>query len=379
MAETRLIYLDHAATTPIDPVVLAAMQPYFSDTFYNPSATYAAARSVKQDVETARARVAHHLGARTSDITFTAGGTEANNLLIHGIMQQFPEGNCIVSAVEHDSVLESAKQYKHKLLPVDKDSRVLTGELEKLIDDRTVLVSVQYANNEIGTIQPLREIAAIMRRKRSGRSNYPLYLHTDACQAPAYLDLHTARLGVDAMTINASKIYGPKQIGALYAHGLDLTPLVRGGGQEHGLRSGTENVAGIIGFARALDLVQDRRHEEVTRLKALQTLFITLLTEHIPEAIINGSQKTRLPNNVHITIPGQDNERLMMKLDKEYIICAVGSACSASDEEPSHVLKAIGLSDADAQASLRFTMGLCTTEKDIRRVVSVLGNILQRS
>jgi cysteine desulfurase len=203
-----------------------------------------------------------------------------------------------------------------------------------------------------------------------------LYVHIDACQAPAYLDIHAARLGVDAMTINSGKIYGPKQTGALFVKaGTVLAAQTLGGGQERGMRSGTENIANIIGFARALDLVQERRHEETARVQKLQKLFFGLLEEKIPAVVINGSRKHRLPNNVHITLPGYDNERLMMELDEQGIQCAVGSACSASNEEPSHVLKAMGLSDAEAQASLRFTMGIQTSEADIRRVVDVLTKL----
>lgn len=377
MAIKKPIYLDHAATTPVDPLVFAAMQPYFTDNFYNPSATYTAARAVKRDIEVARASIAHHLGARPNEITFTAGGTEANNLFIHGVMQKFPGANCVVSAVEHDSVLKPAGQYDVRIAPVLPDGTVDLKALEKLIDDKTVLVSVMYANNEIGTIQPIKQIAQIVAKKRTQRSNHPLYLHTDACQASAYLDLHVSRLGVDAMTINASKIYGPKQVGALFVKaGVKLQPQIVGGGQERGLRSGTEQVAGVIGLAAALELVQSRRHEEVKHLKQLQQLFISELTAAIPAAMVNGSMKHRLPGNVHLTIPGQDNERLMILLDNQGVLCAVGSACSASNEEPSHVLKAIGLSDIDAQASLRFTMGHTTTEADIRFTVNALREAL---
>jgi cysteine desulfurase len=255
-----------------------------------------------------------------------------------------------------------------------------TDKLIELIDENTVLVSVMYANNEIGTIEPLRDVAEIVRQKRAERgypNGKPLYLHTDACQASAYLGLHVSRLGVDLMTINASKIYGPKQVGALYVRaGVTLAPVISGGGQERNLRSGTENVAGIIGFATALELVQSRRIEEVNRLQQLQKTFRHLIAEKLSNVIVNGSQKHSLPNNVHITIPGADNERIMMQLDELGILVAVGSACSASSEEPSHVLRAIGMSDEDARSSLRITMGHSTSEDDIRRTVDTLRSIL---
>ncbi len=234
-----------------------------------------------------------------------------------------------------------------------------------------------YANNEVGTVQPLGRLAqaleAIRRERRTKGNKLPLYFHTDAAQAAAYLDLHAARLGVDLMTINAGKIYGPKQAGALFvSSAVRLQPQVFGGGQERGLRSGTENVAGAIGLATALDMVQTRRHTEVTRLQGLQKLFFELISQELPSAVPNGSRKMRLPNNVHITIPGTDNERLIFQLDEAGILCAAGSACSADSGEPSHVLKAMGLSDQDARSSLRFTMGAGTTEAHIRTTVEKL-------
>lgn len=371
------IYLDHAATTPMDPQVLAVMQPFFTDQFYNPSATYSAARSVKSSLDTARSDIAHYIGAKPSELVFTAGGTEANNLAVSGIMELFPDAHLLVSAIEHDSVLMPARKYNHTELSVANDGRIDLESLKASIQSDTVLISIQYANNEIGTIQPLSDIAAIVqavrRERRSQGNDLPLLFHTDACQAPAYLDIHAARLGIDLMTLNASKIYGPKQIGLLYVKsGVRLQPQILGGGQERGQRSGTENVASIIGFAKALQLVQARRHEESKRLYELQKAFIEQLEQTVPRATVNGSLKHRLVNNIHLTFPGIDNETLMMQLDNEGVICAVGSACSASNEEPSHVLKAIGMTDAEAQSSLRFTPGLSTTSQSIQTVVSLL-------
>jgi cysteine desulfurase len=375
------IYLDYAAATPMEPLVLEAMRPYFDERFYNPSALYLAAKEVAQDITGARAQIADLLGARPGEVIFAAGGTEANNLAIHGVMQRFPDGNVVVSAVEHDSVRRVAEVYDNREAPVLADGRVDPSQLAKLIDDNTVLVSVMYANNEIGTIQPIKQVAALVAEVRQARkqqgNDRPLYLHTDACQAANYLDLHVSRLGVDLMTINGGKIYGPKQSGALYVRaGVQLAPQVLGGGQEHGMRSGTENVAGIIGLAKALQLVQAKRHDESSRLQALQQDFIKQLAQKIPTAVVNGSLKHRLPNNVHITIPGQDNERLIMALDQAGIQAAAGSACSASHEEPSHVLKAIGLSEPQAQASLRFTMGQATTPEAVTQTVDTLLKLI---
>ncbi len=376
----KLIYLDYAAATPMDPSVLQAMQPYFASQFFNPSATYAAAEGVRRDLAAARGRIAHWLGARPSEIVFTAGGTEANNLAIKGVMQAYPDGNIVVSAIEHESVLRPAHEFDCREAQVSREGIVDVQQLISLIDDKTVLVSVMYANNEVGTIQPIRQIAGELEKVRQARktagNSRPLYFHTDAAQAAVYLDLHAARLGVDLVTINAGKIYGPKQVGALFVSSkVQLKAQITGGGQERSLRSGTENVAGAIGLAKALDLVQERRHEEVARLQALQKLFFDLLEEHFSQVVINGSRKNRLPNNVHITFPGQDNERLIFQLDEAGILCAAGSACSASSEEPSHVLKAMHKTDAEAQSSLRFTMGNQTTETDIRKVLDALQQL----
>jgi len=375
------IYLDYAAATPMDPAVLEVMLPYFSEHFYNPSATYLPAVAVRKDLEAARGRIAQLLGARPSEIVFTAGGTEANNLAIRGIMELHPEANIVTSAIEHESVLRTAHAYSCIEAPVTPQGVASADTLLPLINDHTVLVSVMYANNEVGTVQPIHQIAlgldAIRKQRRKAGNNMPLYLHVDAAQAAAYLDLHVARLGVDLMTLNAGKIYGPKQCGLLFAAShVRFAPQMLGGGQERGLRSGTENVAAAIGFAKALELVQNQRKQETERLKQLQNLFFDRLQKAIPNVIINGSTKTRLPNNVHITIPGTDNERIIIELDNAGILCAAGSACSASNEEPSHVLQAMGVSKADAQASLRFSMGLQTDEAAIRRVVEVLTSVL---
>lgn len=375
------IYLDHAAATPLAPEVLEAMLPYLKTEYYNPSAQYLAARSVKKDLDTARARIAHWLGARPSEIIFTAGGTEANNLTIHGIMRRYPQANAIVSTIEHEAILRPVELYSHKLAPVLEDGRLDISRLEKLIDDQTVLVSIMYVNNEIGTIEPLKHIAEILVKVRAERrkagNTLPLFFHTDACQAGSYLDLHVARLGVDLMTINASKLYGPKQTGALYvASSIELSPLVLGGGQERKLRSGTENVAGIIGFAKALDMAQEMRHQEAMRARQLQSTFLNTLSNTLSNLQINGSLKHRIPSNIHVTFPGHDNERLMMALDEHGIIAASGSACSASNDEPSHVLKAIGLSDELARSSLRFTLGRSTTDADIVKVVTTIQKLV---
>ena len=378
----RPIYLDYAAATPLDPEVLATMQPYFTEEFYNPSTTYAAGRQVRAGIDDARRGIALVMGARSSDIIFTAGATEANNLALSSIMQTYPGKRLVVSAIEHPSVRETAQQFTYTEWPVTPDGIIDLTAAGELLQPDVVLVSVMYANNEVGTIQPLRHLAALVQAERKRRQTAgdptPLYLHTDATQAANYLDLHVSRLGVDLMTLNGGKIYGPKQIGLLYAQtGVPLTPLIRGGGQERGMRSGTENVAGIIGMCVALERAQAQRHDETQRLHLLQTLFLDLFRAQIPAGIINGSLTNRLPNNVHVTIPGHDNERLLMALDNQGIMVATGSACSASNEEPSHVLAAMDISESLAQSSLRFTMGRATTETDIRCTVTVLEQLVR--
>jgi cysteine desulfurase len=291
-------------------------------------------------------------------------------------MRQFPKGNIVVSGIEHESVLEPANGYDCRVVAVGADGRINLDDLEKKIDKHTVLVSIMYANNEIGTVQPIRQISQIIAAKRRGRQELPLYFHTDACQAANYLDLHVSRLGVDLLTLNGGKIYGPKQSGVLYVKaGLSLQPQISGGGQERGLRSGTENIASAVGLAQALEIAQTMRHAEAERLQTLQQKFFNLLETQLPEVVINGSRKWRLPNNVHTTLPGKDNERLLFQLDQKGVLAAAGSACNASKDTPSHVLRAMGLSDSDAQSSLRFTMGRATTEADIASTVQLLGEL----
>lgn len=383
MSTAQPIYLDYAAATPLDPRVLKAMEPYFTDQFYNPSATYNEARKVRQDLDSARSKVAHWLGAKSSEIIFTAGGSEANNLAIHGIMRQFPDANIVVSSIEHESVLAAAQRYDCREVAMKPDGTIDLLDLEKKIDENTVLVSVMYANNEIGTIQPLRDVYEIISAKRAARPqstvhSLPLFFHSDACQATNYLDLNAARLGVDLLTLNGGKIYGPKQSGALFVRGgIKLQPLVDGGGQERGLRNGTENVAGAIGFSVALEITQEMRHQEAKRLQTIQQEFFKLITQELPRAVINGSLKRRLPNNVHLTFPDMDNERLLIQLDEAGVQAAAGSACSASNEESSHVLKSIGLTDQEARASIRFTLGRATTSDTIKRTVELLASLIK--
>jgi cysteine desulfurase len=374
------LYFDHAAATPVDSRVLEAMLPYFSEQFYNPSALYGPAVAVANAVAAARATVGQLIGAHPSEVVFTAGGTEANNLAIRGVMEHFPGKKMATLAIEHDSVLGPASLYDSTIVPVGEDGRAKLAAIKDAVTDDTVLVSVQYGGNEIGTVQPLSDIGQFIKEARQARreagNDTPLYLHTDACQVPLYLDVHVARLGVDLLTLNGGKIYGPKQSGVLYvARGVELAPLILGGGQERAIRSGTENVPAIIGFARALDLAQAGRKAESSRLSKLRDDCMQELEAKVPGLEITGSKRFRLPNNVHVTIDGTDNERLLFELDQRGILAAAGSACSASSEEPSHVLKALGFTDAKARGSLRFTFGHATNKSAIDTLIKTLADL----
>lgn len=375
-------YFDYAAATPLLPEVEAAMQPFWRQRFYNPSALYLEARKNRQTLEAARHIIAQGLGARLAEIVFTAGGTEANNLAIRGVLEEFNGGNIVTCAIEHDSVLRSAKLFNNHIVSVDNKGFVRLDNLKKAISDKTVLVSIIYASNEIGTIQPIKEISKVIgdikvdRQKR--RIETPLYFHTDACQAANYLDMQISRLGVDLMTINAGKIYGPKQCGALCVRsGVKLKPLILGGGQEWNKRSGSENLAGIVGFATAWQQIRATYHIETKRLANLRDNFFKQINQKLPKVIINGPLGSkRLANNVNITIPNQDNERLVMLLDELGMQVASGSACSASSDEPSHVLKAIGLTNEAAGSSLRISLGHYTTEKSLNHLVNILAKLV---
>lgn len=358
------------------------MEPYFFTEFYNPSSSYLAARKVKAAVEEARGRVAHWLGAKPAEVIFTAGATEANNLALHGIMRQFPNAHAVVLATEHEAILAPMDSYDHTIAFVDQKGDVPIDALRGCITNTTVLVSVGYANNEIGTIQPLSQIAGMIQQVREHRrangNTRPIYLHTDASQASPYLDLHASRLGVDLMSINAGKVYGPKQVGALYVNSkVALGPVITGGGQERGLRSGTENVAGIIGMSVALDIAQANRKQTIAKEAALRDFLQSELQKRYPEMIVNGNQRRRLPNNLHVSWPGVDGERVLMACDEQGLQVATGAACSANKQTGSHVLKAIGLNQAAADGSLRFSLGKYTTKEDIERTIEIIDNVLR--
>lgn len=377
-------YFDYAAATPLDKNVIASMLPVMNGQFFNPSSSHKLGRAAKAELDLQRKKAAELLGVKPINIVFTAGASEANNLAISGVMQAHPNGNVIVSAVEHESVMAVSQKYDVRVAPVDERGLVILEELEKLIDEQTALVSVMYANNEVGTIQPLRRISQMLEVVRATRKDHkntqPIYLHTDATQAVNYLDVHAHRLGVDLMTIGGGKIYGPKQTGLLCVlGGISLTPQVYGGGQEWGYRSGTENLAQITGLVQAMAQSQALRNTEVDRLRILQHQTIKRIRVLSPEIIVNGHLKHRLPNNIHVTLPGYDNERLIMQLEEMGVYVAAGSACAASSDRPSHVLRAMGLSDEAAQSSLRITMGRGTDENSVELLCSSIAELLVKN
>lgn len=383
MEETGSIYLDHAATTYVDPAVLKTMVPYLSEHFGNPSSLYSPGRRAKVAIERARATIAQILHAQPNEVIFTGSGTESDNLALFGVARAYRhQGNhIIVSAIEHKAVLEAAKKLEREgfavsYIGVDSNGLVDMDELRNALRKETILVSVMYANNEIGAIQPITEIAAAIKRHK-GEALLPL-LHTDACQAAGALDLDVTGLGVDLLTLNGSKIYGPKGVGCLYiTEGIQIEPMLVDGGQERSLRAGTENVAGIVGLAEALRLSEQLRPEESTRLIALRDYGIAELLKAIPRSRINGDRKQRLPNNINISIEGVEGESLLLMLDAQGIFVSTGSACTSADLDPSHVLLAIGLPEELAHGSLRLTLGRRTTKEELDKVITVLPGIVK--
>lgn len=373
------IYLDYAAATPVDQRVLDVMQPYFIEHFANPSSLYQDARVTRQALSEARAKVAARLGAKPTEVYFTAGATESINLAMQGVLREFPGKHVVTTAIEHEAVLATTQLFNHTVAGVPESGVVRVDDVLAAITDETVLVSVMMANNEIGTIQPIKNLAIGLEAIRKQRSNgLPLYLHTDAAQAATTLDVHVSRLGIDLMTLNGGKMYGPKQSGILYVRtGVRMQPLIHGGGQERGLRSGTENVAFAVGFAEALDIAQIQRKDESHRLANLRNNLQTIIQGAVPDIIINGDQKHRLPHNLNVTLPGLDGEAAVLYLDNAGVQASTGSACSIGSDEPSHVLLAIGRSAAEANASLRFTLGRNTTEADITAAAQIIVTTLQ--
>jgi len=375
----KRIYLDYAATTPVHPRVLQEMQPFFSERFGNPSSLHLFGQEAKMAVETARGRLARLIGAWPEEIVFTSGGTEADNFALEGIAYaQEDKGNhIIISAIEHHAVIKCAnflqsRGFQVTILPVGGDGLVDPGEVKKSITDKTILVSVMHANNEIGTIQPLPEISKVVKEKGS-------LLHSDAIQTVGHLPFNVDALGADLLSISAHKLYGPKGVGALYVRkGTKMVNLLHGGSQESGHRASTENVPAIIGLGVAAEVVLEEMLEERTRLIPLRDKLIKCILDKIPDTQLNGHPTLRLPNNVNISFKYVEGEAMILNLDLQGIAASSGSACSSGSTEPSHVLSAIGLAPEVARGSVRFTLGRLVKEEDINFVLEVLPKIVEK-
>lgn len=364
-----MIYLDEAATTPVRREVLEAMWPYLGPEFGNPSSHHEVGESASRALEQARADVAQRLGARPSEITFTSGGTESDNTAVKGIALATPRGrHVIVSAVEHPAVLESAEflgriGFEVTVLPVDADGMVSPASVASALRDDTTLVSIQYANNEVGTIQPIAELSALA----AGRG---APFHTDAVQAAGWLDLDVGRLGVQAMSISGHKLGAPKGIGILYVQRrVRCEPLIHGGGQEGGRRSGTENVAAAVGIAEALRQAGGTNDAETARRDA----FIARVLAEVPGAALTGHRSHRLPGSASFVFPGTSGEAILLELEAHGIVCSSGSACAAGSDDPSHVLIAMDVEPEVAQTAVRFTFGRMTTTDDLDTAASGLA------
>ena len=375
----KRIYLDYAATTPTHPEVVQAMLPYFTDAFGNPSSIYSYGQEARGVVEAAREKVARLIGAQEEEITFTSGGTEADNFAIKGTaLANENRGNHIItSAIEHHAVMETCRFLKRRgfdvtYLPVNEYGSVDPDSVREAITARTTLISIMHANNEMGTIQPIAEISKIAREAG-------IYFHTDAVQTAGHLPVSVNRLGAELLSISAHKLYGPKGVGALYIRkGTRLTTFLHGGEQERGRRASTENVPGIVGFGVAAELAGSEMGEEAERLSHLRDRLTRGLLEGIAHTHLNGHPIHRLPNNVNISVDFVEGEAMLLNLDLEGICASTGSACSSSSPEPSHVLLALGLSHEQAHGSLRFSLGRETTGPDIDKVLDVLPPVVTK-
>lgn len=372
-----MIYMDHSATSPVDPEVFEAMKPYFVDEFGNASTLYSLGRDARKAMENAREHVASLIGAKTEEIVFTAGGTESDNIAIKGTAYKLKDkGNHIItSSIEHPAVDETCKYLENNgfevtYLPVYEEGIVRISELEDAITDKTILITIMHANNEIGTIQPISEIGKVAREKK-------IYFHTDAVQTVGKIPVNVEELNVDMLSLSAHKVYGPKGIGALYVKkGVRLEPIMHGGGHEKGLRPGTENVSGIVGLGKACELAQNNLPENSKYITNLRDRLIDGVLNSVEKSYLNGHRTKRLPNNVNFRFAGIEGESLVLHLDSKGIAASTGSACSSKKLEPSHVLTALGLEHVDAHGSLRLTLGKENTEEDINHAIKSIQEIV---
>ncbi len=376
----RKVYMDHTAGMPVDERVLEAMMPYFTQNYGNPSSIHSFGNEARRAIDEARSKVAELIGAeKKEDIVFTSGGTESNNLAIKGVAYRNKEkGNHIItSSIEHMSVINTCKHlskqgFKVTHLPVDKYGIVDIEAFKKEITDKTILVSIMYANGEIGTIEPVKEIGKIAHSKGA-------FFHVDAVAAAGQIPINVQDENIDLLSLSSNDMYGPRGTGALYRKaGTRILPVIQGGGQERGLRSGTENLPGIVGMGKAAEIAKTDMKTEAERLSKLRDKFIEGILNSIPESYLNGHPTSRLPNNVNVRFSYIEGESLILSLDMEGVACSSGSACTSKTLEPSHVLLAIGLAHEEAHGSLLFTLGKQNTEEDVKYVLGLLPKIVKR-
>ncbi|MDO8495578.1 MAG: cysteine desulfurase family protein [bacterium] len=384
MRPTKIIYLDHAATTPPHQRVVELMNKLTQKVWGNPSSVYTHGKEAKKVLENTRQKIAGLLGVKAGEIIFTGSGTESDNMAILGTARAHQKHgrHVIISAIEHLAVLKAGQWLEKEgfqvtYLPVNSNGIVNPEDLKNALRKDTILISLMQANNEIGTIQPVKEVAEIVRQwRKKHRQEWP-FLHTDACQGAGYLSIQPHGLGVDLLTINGSKIYGPKGVGILYKkNSLQLEPMLVGGSQENGWRAGTENVALAAGMALALEIAEQEKNKEVRRLTALRGGLIKNILKEIPETKLNGDTKKRLPNNINLSFQGVDGEMLVLALNQRGVEVSTGSACTTAETGPSHVLKAIGSSNG--WGNIRITLGRETTRLELKKTLVVLKKEVDR-
>ena len=374
-----MIYFDNAASTAVHPEVVKEMIPYFDTQYGNPSSIHQFGRKAKNAIQKARKQVAALIGAEPDEILFTSGGTESNNTILYGIPKlqgsHLDQNHIITSSIEHEAILQPCKEFENigikiTYLPVDEHGIVDPNDIANSINSQTVLVSIMLANNEVGTIQPIKEISEICKK-------YQIPLHTDAVQAVGKVPINVKELGVDALSISSHKINGPKGIGALFIKkGLRVSPQILGGGQENGMRSGTENVASIVGFGKACEIAKERLNENISHFQTLHSSMLSKIVKEIPYVKSNGHPEKRIFNNVHLTFMGVNGEDLIIKLDEHGIAASTGSACSVHTQKASHVLKAMGFNHEQITGSLRMSFGYMNTLDEVNQVVGVLKKVV---
>jgi len=371
-----LIYLDNAASTPVNEQVLQEMIPFLKENFGNPSSIHKLGRISQKAIQNARKQIAQLINVEPKEILLTSGGTESNNTALFG-MAHYKHGNHIItSSVEHEAILEPCKKLEQEgfditYVDVDDTGLINPADIKKSITSKTCLVSIMFANNEVGTIQPIQEISKIC-------YEHNISFHTDAVQAVGKVELDVRALGIDLLSFSSHKINGPKGVGALYIkNGIEINPFIYGGGQENGLRSGTENVASIVGFGKACQLAKENLNQNISHMRNLRNKLINDVLMEIPKVTVNGNQDHRIPNNAHFTFLGVNGEDLIIKLDENGIAASTGSACSMKVQKESHVLKAMGFSHDKISGSLRLTVGVSNTESEIEKTTEILKKVVK--